>query len=100
MKKENNNYIDVLRVNHINIFEIAILFYCLIFFKNYIPFDFHKIINYSINTNTINSYILYKNIENSEDTKLEKFNVNLNNSSKMMLLKNKKFYDFENEKLN
>lgn len=99
MKKEGKNNLKLQKiksVNYISIFEIILLLYSLILFKNYIPSEVFSLLNYSINTKIINNLLLYKN--RSNDDKIN-FKINIKGENNGLFTK-KRTINFEKDILN
>lgn len=93
MKKQCSNNLDISK-KIVNLFEIILYIYCILLFENYINTETFKVLNYSIDTKVVNSFLLFKTIENSsnvyannfvnENTKKESIKNNLNLENKLL----------------
>ena len=92
MKKENENNLNITKTNYVSLLEIIFFIYCAVLLRNTIPAEFFKVVNFSVNVDIVNRYILSEIAQNNVYYKLKNIE-NLNKKS-YSLDSNKK-YDVE-----
>ena len=89
MKKENENNLNITKTNYVSLLEIIFFIYCAVLLRNTIPAEFFKVVNFSVNVDIVNRYILSEIAQNNVYYKLKNIE-NLNKKS-YSLDSNKKY---------